>query len=225
MVDMECELSFFFDAVHKASVVAAQQGTILAVQIQYTQTGLVEILAETGGWKWRMKLKEFAVECALIQLCQIRLTNLDPVSASDAHKLETYAQRCLMLLTSYDPCSVINQFFDVSAAAADGMSVLTVGNILGTGDRSMVVTLTMFKAKPGVNAQPSPARTDSVFGPNRFKVCWVVCNCIHWCFNQLILPIFLIPGTDIFRPGHAFDGEQTHDPSGPAGPPHYPHVH
>ena len=77
------------------------------------------------------------------------------------------------------------------------MSRLDVSDILAAGDRSMVVTLTVFKTNPGVEAQPSPARSDSVFGPNRFKVCWVVCNCIHMCFDQLMLPIFLIPATDI----------------------------
>ena len=169
MTDMECELGGFFKAVQKVSIMAAQQGKILAVQTQYTQTGIVEIVKETDNTKWRRRLQDFQVEGGLRRLFQIRLTNVAPVSAQDAHKLETFAQRCLMLLTSYDGGSVINQCYN--ASAINGMSVLSAGDILATGYRSLVVTLTMFMANPGATAQPSPLRNDSVFGPNHFKVC------------------------------------------------------
>jgi len=226
MADMKCELSLFFDALVKASAVLAQQRKIVAVQIQYTKTGLEEIMIETGSRKWRNRVElDVARECALVQLYQIRLTNLHAVSVSDAHLLETHAQRSLMLLTSYDRFSVINQLYNASALPVDGMSRLDVSDILAVGDRATVVTITILKGNPGVAAQPSPARNDFVFGPNRFKVCRVVCNCIHTCFNQLILPIFLIPATDMFGPGHAFHGDPQHDSSGPSGPPDSPPLH
>jgi len=169
MTEIECELSGFFKALQKVSIMAAQQGKFLAVQAQYTRPGIAEIVRETDKTDMRRKLQDLEVEGGLRRLFQIRLTNVDPVSAQDAHKLETFAQRCLMLLTSYDGGSVIYQCYN--ASAVNGMSVLSAGDILGEGDRSMVVTLTMLMANPGATAQPSPARTDSVFGPNRFKVC------------------------------------------------------
>jgi len=166
---MDIELSGFLDAVQAASIMAADQGKILPVQIQYTRTGIKEILRETDNTKFRKKHQDFADEGGLIQLFQIRLTNVDPVSAQDAHKLESYAQRYLINLASYDCGSTLHQNYN--ASAVNGMSVLSAGDILGTGDRSTVMTLTIFKAKPGAKAQPSQARNDSVFGPQRFKVC------------------------------------------------------
>ena len=92
MVEMKWELDTFFDAVQRPSVVAVDQGKVLSVQIQYAQPGLATINAECGVTKWRLKLTQFAEECALFQVCQIRLTNFDSVSVTDAHLLESYAQ-------------------------------------------------------------------------------------------------------------------------------------
>ena len=89
IVQMQCELGNFFKAVKVVSVVLAKQQKVFSVQIQFAKPGLN---AECGSTDWRLKLRQFAEECALLQGCQIRLANFDSVSATDAHLLETYAQ-------------------------------------------------------------------------------------------------------------------------------------
>jgi len=78
MVDKKCELDLFFGALVKTSGVLAQQGKIVAVQNQYTQVGIAEILAETNNYKMRQLRQGVVRECALVPLFQIRLTNKDP---------------------------------------------------------------------------------------------------------------------------------------------------
>ena len=169
----------------------------MSVQNQYAQIGSVEILAESDNTKMR-KLREGVVrECAVIPLLQIRLTNKDPVSASHAHELETHAQRCLMLMTSYDPHSNVIQLYNASALPVNGWSRLKPGLILTDGDRVLVTTITVYKGNPGVAAQPSPARSDSVFGPDRFKVSWMECTWMQMHCNQLMLPVWFITETDM----------------------------
>jgi len=225
MVDKKSELDLFYGALVKRSGVLAQQGKTVAVQTQYTQIGLAAIMAETDKTTMRQLLKGVARECALVQLFQIRLTNMDPVSAYRAHELETHAQRCLMQLTSYDPHSNVIQLYNASALPADGWSMLTNGDILAKGDRAMVTTVTVFKGNPGVAAQPSQARNDSVFGPNRFKVCWMECTCMQMRCDQLMQPVWFSTETDILGPGNTCHGDSQHHPSGPSRPPRSPPVH
>ena len=117
--------------------------------------------------------KDFERECAVTPVLRIQLTNKVPVSAPHAHKLETLAQRTLMTNTSYNPDSNVVQFYNASALPVDGWSVLRPSLILADGDRVLVTTITVYKGNLGVVAQPSPARNDFVFGPQRFKVSWL----------------------------------------------------
>jgi len=109
MVYMMCELGSFFDAVKVVSVVAAKQGKVFTVQIQFVKPDLKQINAECDPTDWRLKLRAIAAECALLQVCQIRLTNFDSVSATDAQLLESCTQEFLIRLTSYDPRDCICQ--------------------------------------------------------------------------------------------------------------------
>ena len=197
MVDEKFELDLFFAALVKAGGVLGQQGKIVAVQNQYSQVGKVEILDETDSTTMRNLHKGVVRECAVIPLCRIQLTNKVPVSASHAHKLETHAQRCLMLLTSYDRLSNVIQLYNASALPVDGWSVLKSGLILADGDRVLVTTITVYKGNPAVAAQPSTARSDNVFGPDRFKVSWMECTWMQMHCNQLMLPVWFITETDM----------------------------
>jgi len=89
LVEQKWEIDKFLDAVQSASVFAADQGKVLTVQIQYAQPGIVTIQEECGGTYWQRRLSEFAKECGLVQVCQIRFTHIDSVSAVHAHLLES----------------------------------------------------------------------------------------------------------------------------------------
>jgi len=78
--------------VQDASVFAADQGKVLTIQIQFVQSGRWAILEESGGSPWRIKLSDFAHECELLQVCQIRFTHFHSVSADHARLLESHAQ-------------------------------------------------------------------------------------------------------------------------------------
>ena len=210
MVEMEWEIENFLDAVQRASVLAVDQGKVLSVQIQFSQPDLTQINQECGGTKWHIVLTDFAKICALSQVCQIRLTQFDSVSAADAHRLETHAQRYLIELASDDPCGFLCQFYGVTSVSPLGLSVFNNGVILEGSPRALVVTLTMFTGDPKGTAEPSKARTDSVFGPTPTAVCFVVCNCIHGC--DVCGVTFVVcehPGTDKTCCSHASDGDPS----------------
>jgi len=80
--------------------------------------------------------------------------------------------------------------------------MLGVSDILQGTPRALVVTLTMWKTDPAGSAKPSPARTDSVFGPTRTKVCLVVCNRIPWWFDQITLLFVKRAGPDMQGRNH-----------------------
>ena len=107
LVEIKWEIENFLDAVQSASVLAADEGKVLSVQIQFAQPDLKEINRECGGTKWRKTLADFAKECALSQVCQIRLVKIDSVSVAEAHLLETHAQRYCIELASDDPRGVL----------------------------------------------------------------------------------------------------------------------
>jgi len=180
LVQEKGELDLFFGAVVKAGGVLGQQGKILAVQNQYAKVGAVEIRCETDNNEMRILHKNVVRECAVIPLFRIQLTNKVPVSASHAHKLETHAQRTLMMKTSFDPDSNVIQFYNASALPVDGWSVLKPSLILADGDSVLVTTMTVYKGNPGAVAQPSPARNDFVFGPESFKVSWLCTPIVMW---------------------------------------------
>ena len=83
MVEMMGDLGPFFDAVKVASVVAAKQGKVFTVQIQFVKPGLMQITDECTGSQWRKKLRVIAEECGLRQVCQICLTNFNSVSVTE----------------------------------------------------------------------------------------------------------------------------------------------
>jgi len=112
MVEMLGELGPFFDAVKMASVLAAKQGKVFTVQIQFVKPGLLQITDECAGSQWRSKLGEIAEECALRQVCQICLTNFISVSATDAHLLESFAQE--YLIRSLSPRSMTSPLTSIS---------------------------------------------------------------------------------------------------------------
>jgi len=221
MVDKKCELDLFYSALVKTSGVLAQQGKIVSV----ATVAIAEIMAETNNCKMRQMRQDVVRECAVIPLLQIRLTNKDPVSASQAHELETHAQRRLMQLTSFDPRSNVIQLYNASALPVDGWSRLKSSLVLTDGDRVLVTTITVYKGNPAVAAQPSTARSDNVFGPDRFKVSWMECTWMQMRCNQLMLPVWFITETDIFGQGHTSHGDSQHDPSGPSRPPRSLPVH
>jgi len=107
MMERMVEIENFIDAMFGASVLAADQGKVLSVQIQFAQPGLSEINRECGGTKWRRILAEFGVECAVRQVCQTRIFMLDSVSSAEAHLLETHAQKCCIGMASDDPNGTI----------------------------------------------------------------------------------------------------------------------
>jgi len=101
--------------------------------------------------------------------------------------------------------------------------VLNNGDILQGTPLVLVVTLTLFTVDPKGAAEPSKARTDSVFGTNPTAVCFVVCNCMHGCDDEIIFLLCEHPGTDNVCCSHASDGDQEHHPSDPEGSHHSPH--
>jgi len=218
-VEMKWEIETFLNAVQAASVLAADQGKVLSIQIQFCQPGLTEINEECGSTKWRKTLADFATECALSQVCQIRFHQFDSVSATEAHLLETHAQRYCIELASDDPCGLLCRLYGAASVSPLGLSVLHNGVMLQGTPRMLVVTLTMFTADLAGTAKPSEARTDSVFGPTPTAVCLVVCNCMHGCDDQITFLLCEHPGTDKTCFGHASEGDQEHHPSGPEGPP------
>ena len=113
LVEMKWEVETLLNAVQTASVLAADQGKVLSVQIQFSQPGLKEINKECGGTKWRKILADFAQECALSQVCQIRFHLIDSVSAAEAHQLETHAQRYCIELASDDLRGFLCQFYSL----------------------------------------------------------------------------------------------------------------
>jgi len=224
-VDEKRELDMFFGALVKACGVLGQQGKMVAVQAQYAQVGKVEIQHETDKSEMRNMHKGVELECAATPLCRVQLTNKVPVSASHAHELETHAQRCLMLLTSFDPNSNVVQLYNASALPVDGWSVLRTAYILAGGDRVLVITITLYKGNPGVAAQLSPARSDNVFGPGHFKVSWMECTWMQMHCNELMLPVWFTTETVTQHPGHTCHGDSQHHQSGPARPPRSPPLH
>jgi len=185
LVQMKVEIENFIYAVFSLSVLATDQGKVLSVQIQFAQPGLTAINQECGGTKWRRILAEFAKECALSQVCQIRFTQFDSVCVPDAHLLETHAQQYCIHIVSDDPRGLLCQFYSAASVSALGLSVFRVGDILEDTPRVLVVTLTMFTADLEGTAEPSKVRTDSVFGPTPTAVCFVVCNCMYGCDDEI----------------------------------------
>ena len=176
-------------------------------------------------------------ECAAIPLLRIQLTSLVPRSAAHVHKLETHAQRTLMMMTSYDPDSNVIQCYNASALPADGWSQLRPSLILAGGYKVLVTTMTVYKGNLGVEAQPSLARNDFVFGPDGFKVSWLCtpiamwvaypeqggCRCTVIC-NQLMLHVWFSTDTESFGQGNSCHGDSQNHPSGPSRPPRYARV-
>jgi len=221
-VQQKLELDRFYGALVKACGVLGQQRKMVVAQAQYSRVGKVQIGNETRNESMSNFHKGVAVECAAIPVCSVQLTNKKPVSATHAHELETHAQRCLMLLTSFDPDSIVVQFYNASALPIDGWSVLQTSDILASGDRVLVITITVYKCNPGVAAQLSQARSDNVFGPGHFQVSWMECTWMQMHCNQLMLPVWFITETDMPHPGHTCHGDSQHHQSAPARTPRSP---
>jgi len=180
LVEEKVELDLFLAAVVKAGGALSQQGKFLAVQSQFSMVGAVDIGNETDNRSIRKLHKDIESECAAIPLLRIQLTSLVPRSAAHVHKLETHAQRTLMMMTSYDPDSNVIQCYNASALPADGWSQLKPSLILAGGYKVLVITMTVYKGNLGVEAQPSLARNDFVFGPDGFKVSWLCTPIAMW---------------------------------------------
>jgi len=217
------EIENFIDAIHGASVLAADQGKVLSVQIQFAQPGLSAIKQKCGSTKWHRILAAFGKECGVRQVYQIRFFMLDSVSAAEAHLLETHAQQCCIGMASDDPNGTICQFYSAASVSALGLSVLSVGAILEGSPRALVVTVTLHTADPAGTAEPSKARTDSVFGLTPTEVCFVVCNYMHGYDDQITFLMCEQPVIDKESSSHASQGDQKHHPSGREGPPPPPH--
>ena len=178
--------SLVFIAVHGASVLAAEQGKVTTVQIQFAKSGRSEINKECGGTVWRRTLETFGLECGVRPICQARFFMLDAVSAAEVHQLETYAQQYCIGVASNDPDGTICQFYSAASVSGLGWSVLNVDTILHGSPRALVITVTLFTADPTRTAEPSSERTDSVFGLTPTEVCFAVCYCMHVYDDQIM---------------------------------------
>ena len=163
-----------------ASVLAADQGKVLSVQIQFTQPGLAAINRECGGTKWRRVLAEFAKECAVRQICQICSAHLDSVSVADDHLLETHAQQYYIRMASDDPRGLIYQFYSVATVSTLDLSVLNV-DILQDTPRVLVVTLTMLTADLDGTAESHTLTVCSGRPPQR-----CVLLCVTTCMGVMM---------------------------------------
>jgi len=185
LVEMQWDIENFLCAVQRASVFLADLGKVLSIQIQFSKSGLTDINRECGSTKWNNVLGDLAQECALSQVCQIRLAQFDSVSVAAVHQLETFAQRFCIEMASDDPYGYLCQLFCTASVSPLGLLALNVGNLLDGSPRVLVMTLTMFTGDPKGKAEPSKARTDSVFGPTPTAVCFIVCNCMHGCDDEI----------------------------------------
>jgi len=107
LVQQKWEIDKFLDAVQAASHLAADQGKVMAIQIQFVQPDCRAIHTECRSGPWPKKLSDFGSDCGLLEVCHVTFTYLHSVSAGHAHLLETHAQRKMIQLTSYDPDGAI----------------------------------------------------------------------------------------------------------------------
>ena len=121
LAEQKMEIDTFLIAVHHASTIAADQGKVMAVQIQFAQSGSQAIELECRGRAWPGILSAFGQECGLREVCHVTFTNTRSFSAVHAHELETHAQRKMINLTSRERHGTINQFYCAGAVSARGL--------------------------------------------------------------------------------------------------------
>jgi len=193
LAEQKMEVDTFLIAVHHASTIAADQGKVMAVQIQFARPGRQAIKAECRGTVWPGILSAFGQECGLREVCHVTFTNLRSFSASHAHQLETHAQRTMINLTSRERDGAINQFYCAGAVSAMGMSKLSLRHLVDGIPRVLVITITMWTKnmtkKNDKVELPAPralkSRTDAVFGIHPTTVSLHACECNRGCDDEL----------------------------------------
>jgi len=188
LAEQKMEIDTFLIAVHHASTIAADQGKVMAVQIQFARPGRQAIRTECRGGEWPGILSAFGQECGLREVCHVTFTNLRSFSAAHAHQLETHAQRKMINLTSRERDGTINQFYCAGAVSALGLSKLSTRYLVDGIPRVLVITITMWTQNMGELPAPRAVkiRTDAVFGMHPTAVSLLACECNRGCDEKLI---------------------------------------
>ena len=72
LAEHQTEIDTFLIAVHHASTIAADQGKVMAVQVQFAPSGSQAIENECRGRAWPGILSAFGQECGLREACHVR---------------------------------------------------------------------------------------------------------------------------------------------------------
>jgi len=183
LAEQKMEVDTFLIAVHHASTIAADQGKVMAVQIQFARPGCQAIETECRGRTWPGTLSAFGQECGLREVCHVTFTNTRSFSAAHAHELETHAQHKMINLTSRERHGTINQFYCAGAVSSKGLSRLSIKHLLDGIPRVLVITITMWARNMAELPVPrvKKPRTDAVFGIHPTTVSLLACECNRGC--------------------------------------------
>jgi len=179
LAEHQTEIDTFLIAVHHASTIAADQGKVMAVQVQFAPSGSQAIENECRRRAWPGILSAFGQECGLREVCHVTFTNRHSFSAAHTHQLETHAQKTMINLASRERHGTINQFYCAGAVSAKGWSKLSMRHLVDGIPRVLVITITMWTRDMAELPAPrvKKPRTDAVFGILPTTVSLLACEC------------------------------------------------